>query len=202
MLSFRHACRRPAHANVTFANMPTCSLAGENRGALHNELQFLAGRAANRVNAALEAALIAVGTITVATPELANVSSARVCRARWLAAALRDRFGLANLEVWRFVIDNSLTPEAPRQYVAPRQCSKAPQCVKGGSQCSPNDFGIFARNTSLMATTRDRGRHNHPHAYKPTQTRLVHSAPHVSRALNWGYYYEGSAWRQWQQFET
>jgi hypothetical protein len=141
MQSFQRACRRPTDANLTFANQPTCALQGKNRGALHNELQFQTepsrrrrpssaqasdtsseASASSSVLAELEAELLGVGVINVKTPQLARASSSRLCRARRLAASLRERFDMSRLEVWQFEIDEARTPEAPRLYVAPRQC--------------------------------------------------------------------------------
>ena len=168
MQSFQRACRgRPVDDNATFALMPTCALTGRNRGALHNELQFYAGRKRSAavetsVQVALESAILGVGVITVALSALAASSADRVCRARRLAVALSERFGLRRLETWRFEMDAALTPLAPQLFVAPMQCSRAPACLSGrppGRRCIVTDFGMefnvsrnVTRNVSKLVT--------------------------------------------------
>ena len=123
MLAFQAACRVPAvpatapatpsgaaagpvRSNTSFEESPTCW--GRNRGALHNELQFMAPTT-HESGRLLAMALIGVGVIIVASHPgsssssgggggvgswLANASAVRRCRARRLAAALYERFVL------------------------------------------------------------------------------------------------------------
>ena len=196
MQALQSACRSAdANASASFAHQPTCW--GRNRGALHNELQFRAP-IAGRIGAALEAALVAVGTIAVAAPSahvgasasdaLAAASAARLCRARRLAAALRTALRLPRPEVWRFSIEPSLTPTAPLLYNAPEFCSRAHSCVGGGCH-KRADYSIEESAASGGGDGR--------RPKRPKRT-----APLLPRASNWGYYHEsGKAWTQWSQFD-
>ena len=192
MRGFWRACRRPAQAESTFAHMPT---GGGGTGALQNELQFLAGRGAHRLNAALEHALIGVGTINVVGSQLEPASAARVCRARWLAAALSSKFGLRKLEVWRFAIDPALTPGAPLEAPAARQCSKTPPCAKGGKACARTDFGIFTHSVTRTVVRR---------GGNITIEQDVPTAPRMPLASSWGYLLaeDQDVWERWDQFRA
>jgi hypothetical protein len=150
----------------------------------------------------LESALIGVGTITVAGPELEAAAADRICRARSLAVALSERFfGMRSLEVWRFEIDAALTPAAPQLYVAPLQCSRAPSCSRGGARCTATDFGVLSRNVSRNVSKRIRTRQPGGavvwRTVNSTRHSVIRYAPPMPRALNWGYYYEGDPWQRW-----
>ena len=104
---------------------------------------------------------------------------------------------MSRLEVWQFEIDEARTPEAPRLYVAPRQCSRAPRCVSGGSICTSTDFLVgdyYYNRTVLRRDARRRRRY-----YNITRRERVRWAPQIPRALSWGYYLETDPLHQWTQ---
>ena len=97
--------------------------------------------------------------------------------------------------MWRFAIDPALTPDAPLQYVAPRQCSKCPGCIAGGKACTKTDFGIHM--SSVTRTVVRQGGNI-------TIEQDVPTAPHMPRASSWGYYLgeDQDVWDSWDPFRA